>query len=288
MEGVVEGCWYLDDGIIIGTLEAVDRAAAYMLERLPHLHLELNVNKSCIWSPRGQVIGRSPISNIPILPYHEATIKVLGCPFGPLASIEARLNEKIAELEKVWDCLLQLPDAQIALTLFRATSGICKVNHLFRCLPPGISAPFAYKLSTSMQDFLSSFLRHRVKVEQWRQAMLPIKKGGLGIGNPEKTGIFAYLSSFLGYTLGPLNCGDSLTIRNFPQLRSTLELAAHVLPHPTVGKHSNPIHTWLTSGEIYISDEITQWMQQNGGVASVMKKTSACFFLTYLCENPHG
>jgi len=118
--------------------------------------------------------------------------------------------------------------------------------------------------------------------------MLPIKKGGLGIGNPEKTGIFAYLSSFLGYTLGPLNCGDSLTIRNFPQLRSTLELAAHVLPHPTVGKHSNPIHTWLTSGEIYISDEITQWMQQNGGVASVMKKTSACFFLTYLCENPHG
>ena len=177
MEGVVEGCWYLDDGIIIGTLEAVDRAAAYMLERLPRLHLELNVNKSCIWSPRGQVIGRSPISNIQILPYHETTIKVLGCPFGPLASIEARLNEKIAELEKVCDCLLQLPDAQIAITLFRATSGIFKVNHLFRCLPPGISAPFAYKLSTSMQDFLSSFLRHPVKVGQWRQAMLPIKKG---------------------------------------------------------------------------------------------------------------
>ena len=45
-------------------------------------------------------------------------------------------------------------------------------------------------------------------------------------------------------------------------LRSTLELAARDLPHPTVGKVSNPIHKWLVSGEIHISEEAIQWMQQ--------------------------
>ena len=85
MEGVVWGVWYLDDGILVGSPEALIAALTFLREKLLELNLKVNTRKCVMWSP-GVLEAPSADTNEIFVPWSKP-ITVLGCPFGNEASV---------------------------------------------------------------------------------------------------------------------------------------------------------------------------------------------------------
>ena len=70
--------WYLDDGILVGTIPTIKAALALLQELLPSRGLELNTTKCKLFGP-GASDGDAAFEGIPRYSLDEGTV-VFGCP----------------------------------------------------------------------------------------------------------------------------------------------------------------------------------------------------------------
>ena len=126
--------WYLDDGVLVGTIEAIKMALKLLKELLPVRGLELNVSKCKLFGPAASNPDLD-FEGIPRYSLGEGTV-VLGVPIGSDdAFVDSYVNEVCAKLSLMAMRIGLLRSNIAKFLLLRACFGACRVNHLRRSLP---------------------------------------------------------------------------------------------------------------------------------------------------------
>ena len=125
--------WYLDDGTLVGTRATLTAVLKELnSEATKALVLELNMQKCEIWWPTGdQTFAEFP-GNVKRIP--PEGVDILKIPVGPDAYVARRLQEKVADMERIVNKLGLIEDAQVEFTMLRACLGACRV--LYCCERP--------------------------------------------------------------------------------------------------------------------------------------------------------
>src|SRR6218665_2498411 len=117
-----------------------------------------------------------------------------GCPSFFLESIalEARSRELLHALDRLGNIA-----RHEALVLLRYSLGSSKLLHILRCSPCA-GHPGLQRFDSALRDGLGKVLNLSLSDDQWLQASLPIKAGGLGIRLATSLALPAFLASAAG------------------------------------------------------------------------------------------
>ena len=131
--GLELNIWYLDDGLLVGSVNTVKAALELLKELLPWRGLELNVSKCKLIGPGAS--NRDPaFEGIPRSSLDEGTV-VLGVPVGNADFVEHFVNDVITKLSNMAARIDLLKSNNAKFLLLRACFGACRINHLLRSLP---------------------------------------------------------------------------------------------------------------------------------------------------------
>ena len=184
--------WYLDDGLIAGSPEVVEKAAAILAAHGPPLGLHLNATKSLVIA--------APSTSLPpglsAFPRASPTsIEALGAPIGTEAHAREVVSGKIMAVLPLLTAIGRLPDAHSAYTLLRTCGGYSKMSYLTRVVPPFQGdTPFTV-FDDGVRDALSCIVGSTVGPVHGLLASLPTRCGGLGLLSTSLLSPAAYASS---------------------------------------------------------------------------------------------
>ena len=178
----VWGCWYLDDGSLVGPLEALERAIAYLLSRLKEIGLQINFSKCHLLT----------VGDITLYPHLAAMkghgigdnegLRILGTPVGGKQFTKDFLDHNVTQqVESFCEAVEALGSVQVGITLLKHCTGLCKVVHLMRTLPPTTLGDLPSTVDEIvLQSFqtISGIVMTPLMVTQVR---LPVSMGGFGI-----------------------------------------------------------------------------------------------------------
>ena len=132
--GLLWNVWYLDDGCLVGSPEAVMQAFSFLQKEFTALGLTLNASKCKLWGPGAHLAAQE--TGVPIVPWSpDSGILLLGTPIsypGSSAFLGQQWAAKAAEIEEAANRITQVLDSQVAHHLLRKCLDSCKVNHLLR------------------------------------------------------------------------------------------------------------------------------------------------------------
>ena len=184
--GLLWNVWYLDDGCLVGSPEAIVQAFSFLQKEFAALGLHLNTSKCKLWGPGAHLASAD--TAVPVVPWDpQSGILLLGTPVsypGSSAFLERHWASKTAEIEEATNRITQVLDSQVAHHLLRKCLDSCKVNHLLR-------ASDCYLVPEAVRDcdeaILSAFEEiagSGMSPSQRIQAGLPFRQGGCGIKVP--------------------------------------------------------------------------------------------------------
>ena len=120
--------WYLDDGVIAGSLEALEFFLSELEVEFHTIKLLLNKRKCKLFS-----LGNpSPFATLSQIPCESTGLEVLGSPIGTAEYLCASLKSKFVTALEFCKKVEKLDDPQTALALLRLCSGTCRVLHLMK------------------------------------------------------------------------------------------------------------------------------------------------------------
>ena len=185
--------FYLEKGIIGGSIEAVQKDFSKLERTAKELGLHLNhascevicnnqVNEFCRSFPRVQVVDSHSFS-------------LLGYPIGN-SSIEEVLKGRISYFKQMGSQLGHLPSHQ-SLCLIKNLVSSPKFLNTLRCTPCFLSSNILQELNSLQRSMLSNVIDSPsgISAQAWHQASLPVRYGGLGIRNPTELALSAFLAS---------------------------------------------------------------------------------------------
>ncbi|XP_055330419.1 uncharacterized protein LOC129582829 [Paramacrobiotus metropolitanus] len=123
-------------------------------------------------------------------------MSLLGAPVLDVA-IGPVLNEKASTLKLMWERLQLLPSHQ-ALFLLKNCLGAPKIIYMLRCCNAWKYPALLYQLDEAMRccfQNLSNVRTNHNDYPPWRQATLPVSRGGIGIRRSEELSLPAFLAS---------------------------------------------------------------------------------------------
>ncbi|CAG9109033.1 unnamed protein product [Plutella xylostella] len=190
--------WYLDDGTIGGNIDTVEKDMKAIIDMFKEMGLELNSNKCELFCCSPNIPNLSTITNlIPGMKLLDKTnFTVLGAPIFP-EGVPPLLDGKREGINKTVSGLKQLP-AHVALTIFRCCLSMPKLTYALRTSPVWLFPANIANIDNCIKNVLEQVLNIKLEGDQWRQAALPIRHGGLGIRRVKETGLSAFLSSAHG------------------------------------------------------------------------------------------
>ncbi|KAI5643342.1 hypothetical protein NE865_04760 [Phthorimaea operculella] len=170
-----------------------------LITELSHLGLQVNPSKCEIFSCGEEANNNIAIFNS-LMPgvrtLNENTLALLGAPIFPNA-IPAALETKSRMIVQVQDYLSQL-SAHVALVLFRSCFSLPKLTYVIRTTPTWLYPDKVSVVDDAIRVTLESIINVTLDENQWRQAVLPIRHGGLGIRSVQAVGLPAFLASSNG------------------------------------------------------------------------------------------
>ena len=117
---------------------------------------------------------------------------------GPDAYVARRLQEKVADMERIVNKLGLIEDAQVEFTMLRACLGACRVLYCLRGAPPGpLVLDVLREADGHMRKTLERLLGHSLPDRAWTQAGLRVSEGGLGLRHALDVAYPAYLGSVM-------------------------------------------------------------------------------------------
>jgi hypothetical protein len=118
---------------------------------------------------------------------------LLGAPLTTGVALDAGLSMRCEELSKSIDKLKNIA-VHDAIILLRMSFSAPKILHILRCSPcvghPGLS-----KFDDILRDGLNAIINIQLTNDQWLQASLPVKDGGLGVRRVSSLASSAFLAS---------------------------------------------------------------------------------------------
>ncbi|XP_055351591.1 uncharacterized protein LOC129597910 [Paramacrobiotus metropolitanus] len=194
--------WFLDDGTMGGAPATVADCFSRITERARAIGLQVNEAKCELFVFGGTLdsqrnVTAEFIDRFPRLRILSAsTLSLLGAPvldeaIGPL------LIEKASTLKVVCE-RLQLLSSHQALFLLQNCLGAPKIIYMLRCCNAWKYPALLYQLDETMRDCfqnLSNVRTNHNDYPPWRQATLPVSRGGIGIRRSEELSLPAFLAS---------------------------------------------------------------------------------------------
>ncbi|KAL5516253.1 hypothetical protein EMCRGX_G001539 [Ephydatia muelleri] len=184
--------WYLDDGVLLGHSQAVNRALTLIQKMGPSLGLFVNVSK-CELFGCGDLSSFPPEMKVSRVP----NLVILGAPIGDLIFCAKFVAQKRADAAVLLSQLAEVgaEDPQVAFLLLRQCAAFCKLVHLARSAPPShIAEGLALFDKDVCQCFAECTAVDAADVE-WMQAQLSLSRGGLGLRSLSSHCVAAYLAS---------------------------------------------------------------------------------------------
>ena len=193
-------CWYLDDGTLGGGTTSVCENLGQLIPAMAEIGLEINSKKCEIILPGGvteEVKKRTTETVRQVIPdaaiLTESKLTILGAPISPGAT-EAVMTKKREELERMADRLQNL-DAHSAFFLLKNCLWLPRLQYILRAAPiykhPALLQPLDHVLKSAV----SRLSNVQFDVNNWCQAVLPTRYGGLGLRRMEDIALPSYLAS---------------------------------------------------------------------------------------------
>ena len=212
-ENLLWHIWYLDDGVLVGRLPNLSQALTTLRVNLAARGLHINLAKCEIWGP-----GLSHQPSRDALPADSLLRQITQKEYSPTSGITFLGNpvshpqdtghfadliwqDKVNQFQKSLDLLRQIPDSQLQFTLLRFSMDACRVNHLLRGANYQHSVEGAQTASKLIRTTLNTILDTTMTDTQWSQATLPIRRGGLGIRDPQRLHPLARIASLCDFAL---------------------------------------------------------------------------------------
>ncbi|XP_073955687.1 uncharacterized protein [Choristoneura fumiferana] len=191
--------WYLDDGTIGGRPEEVERDLLVLLPRLRDLGLEVNTAK-CEFFP----CGRESCALFPLfsslLPglreLNTDSFCLLGAPIFPSAvpeALEIRRDLLLFASER-----LKGINPHVALALMQKCFAVPKMTYLLRTAPAWLFPDDVGSFDVAIKSAVESITNVSMSDNQWAQAALPIRYGGIGVRRLRDVSLPAFLASAHG------------------------------------------------------------------------------------------
>jgi hypothetical protein len=206
---------FLDDGVIVTTLPKILQILNFIDSHNDQFGVSLNMNKCCIMMGRrsssegslvdhGVYLARGFASEkVLIHPSNGDSVtnskygfRLLGTPIGSVSFISSWLTKKLDKLSLVADMIMSYTCAQVRALFLR----LCfsqKITYLLRTINPSLMGDFIHQFDVLRLKILSSIVDSKLDEYSaaWAQSLIPIKSGGLGLGNLRFTSHAAYTAS---------------------------------------------------------------------------------------------
>jgi hypothetical protein len=193
-------------------------------QRAPDFGLNVNLQKCRQWSP----VQTLTTAAAPVVPCRSG-VKILGIPIGSRAFVKEEVAIVSAKLQECMDRLALLDCAASAFHILRSCLSACKVMHLLRALPFDLGEDLAREAQVKLREAFGHIIGTPVSVQQWSLACLPVKRGGLGLLDPEKLVAPASIASFISSSVAVAKSGlpSCSTSHEFLRALSLLDTSYH-------------------------------------------------------------
>ena len=176
--------WYLDDGNILAPADQVPRIFERLSVLFTRAGLTINAGKCQIFGMAGESVNL--MLNGICVPEHSGAssddgVVLLGVPIGGVEFIKDRLTELVASAREYCKKLLELQDAQVALTLLRLCGGTCRIVHLMRAVSPLLIAQQLAEFDQLVMETFTQCTGVHLDLNSSRQVALPVSMGGVGL-----------------------------------------------------------------------------------------------------------
>ncbi|XP_069181539.1 uncharacterized protein [Procambarus clarkii] len=184
--------WFLDDGTLAGTQESLLEDLQLVKSKGEELGLTLNPLKCEIISSSQPTIDavRTILPGAQVIAPTDSVL--LGAPLGSSA-IEVVLEEKLNDLRRMEGRIGAL-DAHDALYLLTRCLALPRLTYFLRCAP-SFDSPKLTEYDTLLRSITMKVLNLSLQDDQWDQATLPVRLGGIGIRKATQLALPAFLSS---------------------------------------------------------------------------------------------
>src|SRR5664279_3347296 len=182
---------YLDDLTLGGPQQQVAEDV-YRIQALGEsIGLHLNVSKCELVCAPNLAVDDAILRSFQRLQIEEASL--LGAPLFHGPALDQAWSDRVAELTRAVE-RMSLVGAQDALILLRASFGTPRVQHLLRC-SPSVDHQSLESFDGLLRSAIDIITNSNLTDDQWLQASLPIREGGLGVRRVAALAIPAYLAS---------------------------------------------------------------------------------------------
>ena len=156
--------------------------------------------KSTVWCPSAtaaQLDNLDPLNRGFLLVKEEEGIVLLGSPIGSREFEREAIERRIGKVREISDRLPLMQDAQSEFVLLRSCLSIPKIMFTLRTTNPTDHQNLWQNFDNITRETLSRILGVPVNDCQWKQAQLPVSKGGLGLRAALDHAPAAYITSLL-------------------------------------------------------------------------------------------
>ena len=195
--GLRQNAWFLDDGHLVGTREALGEAVDILRAEGPLIGAHMSVSKTVVYCPHHDRHDTDPL-NRGIRRADNEGIKVLGAPVGSEEYEERILEERLITVRDLLSKLHLLDDPHMEYVLLRSCFAFPKFAYAIRTVDCTKHTYILEQFDRAVKDALEGSLGPPLTPVQWTQASLPTSQGpggGLGLRMARKHAAAAYLAS---------------------------------------------------------------------------------------------
>jgi hypothetical protein len=213
--------WFLDDGCLVGSPRDLRLALELIGDYGKDLGLHLNLGKCELCGPGAEQARAGEGFDEEIIVRPES-FDILGAPIGPPEFCGEHVAKRLAKVRPMMEKLLSLGDLQAALILLRHCLGFGRAVFAMRTCPPELIAPQLRDFDELVKQTFGDLLCRPLTRENWLQATLSLRNGGMGLRSTHRHAEAAYIGS----------------------VNATWELVVSLCKHPELLAERPLAHTW--------------------------------------------
>jgi hypothetical protein len=262
---------YLDD-LTVGDKQTVVAADIQRVKDFgENMGLTLNISKCELFCHPNTSIVDPMLRSFSRRNINDASL--LGAPLFVGPELDDAWSTRLTDLRRAVD-RLSLVGAQDALILLRASFSAPRVQHLMRC-SPSADHPVLFEFDNILRSAICKITNCDLSDNQWLQASLPIRDGGLGVRRVSTLALPAFLAS----AAGSLPLQDTILAQfdrkpdSFFALylpRWSIEVGCPPPDHPLSGKQS----FWDRPGVLSVKAAVESNLVSEHGKTSFLAATA--------------
>jgi hypothetical protein len=189
-----QNSWFLDDGVLVGTQEALTAAWDILLVEGRPRGLIPSGEKSLVLCLGHDSRDTDPLGR-GVTRTEDRGTKLLGAPFGDHELEAEILEERLTSVKSLLEKLHLLEDPHMEYTLLRSCFSFPKFSYALRTVDCTKHGEILKNFDLAVKETLEATLGAPLPPAQWAQASLPTQHGGLGLRSAAAHGAAAYLAS---------------------------------------------------------------------------------------------